>query len=108
MIKEFKKFLFRGNVIDLLVGVVIGSAFGAMVNAFVTDLVTPFIAFIIKIPDLSKLEVKIGGSTFLYGHFLNTVISFLLVGSVIFFFIVKPINAIMARVGKREEKKLEK
>lgn len=101
MLEEFKKFLFRGNVVDLLVGVVIGGSFGALVNAFVADFVTPLIAVLIKVPDLSKLSFAINGSTFAYGHFLNVGISFLLVASVIFFFIVKPINAIMSKVNKK-------
>lgn len=105
MIKEFKKFLFRGNVIDLLVGVVIGSSFGALVNAFVTDLVTPLIAVVIKVPDLSKLTFTINESVFTYGHFINIVISFVLVAGVIFFFIVKPINVFMARKNKQAEVK---
>ncbi|MDO8660240.1 MAG: large conductance mechanosensitive channel protein MscL [Candidatus Parcubacteria bacterium] len=101
MLEEFKKFLFRGNVIDLLVGVVIGTSFGAMVNAFVIDFVMPFIGALVKIPDFSKLEFVVNGSTFAYGHFLNTIISFILIASVIFFFIVKPINAIMSKVNKK-------
>ncbi|MBU0999003.1 large conductance mechanosensitive channel protein MscL [Patescibacteria group bacterium] len=105
MINEFKKFLFRGNVVDLLVGVVIGSSFGALVNAFVADLVTPFIGVIIKIPDLSKLTFTINGSIFTYGHLINVAISFVLVAGVIFFFIVKPINVIMARNSKKAETK---
>lgn len=100
MIEEFKKFLFRGNVIDLLVGVVIGGSFGALVNAFVTDLVTPLIAVVIKVPDLSELSFTINESVFTYGHFINIAISFVLVAGVIFFFIVKPINVIMARKNK--------
>lgn len=100
MIKEFKKFLFRGNVVDLLVGVVIGTSFGSLVNALVSDLVTPFIAIVVKVPDLSKLTFSINGSVFMYGHLLNTAISFFLVAGVIFFFIVKPINVIMAKDDK--------
>ncbi|HTE48562.1 MAG TPA: large conductance mechanosensitive channel protein MscL [Candidatus Paceibacterota bacterium] len=103
MIKEFKKFLFRGNVVDLLVGVVIGTSFGALVNAFVSDLITPFIAIVIKIPDLSKLTFSINGSIFMYGHLINVAISFILVAGVIFYFIVKPISVIMARNAKKSE-----
>jgi large conductance mechanosensitive channel len=105
MIEEFKKFLFRGNVIDLLVGVVIGTSFGALVNAFVADFVTPLISAIIKIPDFGKLVFVVNGSTFAYGHFINIAISFILVAGVIFFFIVKPINVIMTRAAKRAELK---
>lgn len=100
MIKEFKKFLFRGNVVDLLVGVVIGTSFGSLVNALVSDLLTPFIAVVIKVPDFSKLTFSINGSVFMYGHFINTGVSFFLVAGVIFFFIVKPINIIMTKDDK--------
>ncbi|MEI6280836.1 MAG: large conductance mechanosensitive channel protein MscL [bacterium] len=105
MINEFKKFLFRGNVIDLLVGVVIGSSFGALVNAFIVDLITPLIGVMIKVPDFSKLTFTINGSVFMYGHLINVTISFVLVAGVIFFFIVKPINVIMAKKNKEEEVK---
>jgi large conductance mechanosensitive channel len=103
MINEFKKFLFRGNVVDLLVGVVIGTSFGALVNAFVIDLISPLITAIIKVPDFSKLVFVINGSTFTYGHFINTFMSFILVAVVIFFFIVKPINIIATRNNKKPE-----
>ncbi len=106
MLDEFKKFLFRGNVIDLLVGVVIGSSFGGLVNAFVSDFVTPFISVVIKVPDLSGKVFVVNESVFRYGHFINTSISFVLVAGVIFFFIVKPINIIMARKSKGGEKNL--
>lgn len=103
MIEEFKKFLFRGNVVDLLVGVVIGTSFGSLVNAFVADFITPLISAIIRIPDFSKLVFVVNGSTFTYGHFLNVGISFILVAGVIFFFIVKPINVIVSRNIKESE-----
>ncbi|MBI3888930.1 large conductance mechanosensitive channel protein MscL [Candidatus Nomurabacteria bacterium] len=105
MLKEFKQFLLRGNVVDLLVGVVIGSSFGALVGAFVSDFVTPFIAAIIKIPDFSKLSFSLNGSVFMYGHFLNTAISFVLVAGVIFLFIVKPVNIFMSKKNKQPEEK---
>lgn len=100
MLKEFKKFLFRGNVVDLLVGVVIGTSFGALVNAFVSDLITPLIGVVIKVPDMSKLTFTINESIFMYGHFINIAISFVLVAGIIFFFIVKPINVIMTKKDK--------
>ena len=90
MIKEFKQFLLRGNVVDLAVGVVIGSAFGAVVDALVSNLLTPFISAIAKVPDFSNLLFTINGSQFRYGIFLNALISFILVAAAIFFFIVKP------------------
>ena len=101
MIGEFKRFLLRGNVIDLAVAVVIGAAFGAVVTALVEDLVTPLLAAIGGQPDFSGLNFTINGSTFLYGHFLNAVISFVLISAVIFFFVVMPMNQLIAR-SRRE------
>jgi large conductance mechanosensitive channel len=100
MLKEFKQFLLRGNAVDLAVGVVIGAAFGTVVNAIVTDLLTPFIAAIAKVPDFSGLAFTINGSRFMYGHFLNAVISFVLVAASVFFFVVKPMNMLTARTKK--------
>lgn len=100
MLKEFKQFLLRGNVVDLAVGVVIGAAFGTIVTSVVTDLLTPLIAAIAKIPDFNGLIFKINGSEFRYGHFINTLISFLLVASSVFFFVVKPMNILIARSRK--------
>lgn len=100
MLKEFKQFLLRGNVVDLAVGVVIGAAFGSVVTALVTDLLTPLISAIAKVPDFGGLEFTINGSKFAYGHFLNTLISFLLVATAIFFFVVKPMNVLVSRSHK--------
>ncbi|MES2088323.1 MAG: large conductance mechanosensitive channel protein MscL [Patescibacteria group bacterium] len=100
MLKEFKKFLLRGNVVDLAVGVVIGAAFGTVVTALVSDLLTPLISAIAKLPDFSGLVFTLNGSEFKYGHFLNAVISFVLVSASIFFFIVKPMNVLVARSRK--------
>ena len=97
MLKEFREFVLRGNVVDLAVAVVIGAAFGAVVNAFVKDLVTPLIAAIGGKPDFSALSFEINDSKFLYGDFINVVLSFLIIAAVIFFFVVKPLNALMAR-----------
>jgi large conductance mechanosensitive channel len=97
MFKEFKQFLLRGNVVDLAVGVVIGAAFGAVVTALVTDLLTPFVAAVAKVPDFSGLMFKLNGSKFMYGHFINAVISFVLVSAAVFFFVVKPINLLVER-----------
>jgi len=101
MLKEFKQFLLRGNVVDLAVGVVVGAAFGTLVTALVSDLLTPFIAAVAKVPDFGDLSFTLNGSKFMYGHFINTVISFLLVASAIFFFVVKPMNVLIAR-SRRE------
>jgi len=74
MLKEFKQFLFRGNVVDLAVGVVIGAAFGTVVTALVTDLLTPLIGAIAKVPDFGGLSFILNGSQFMYGHFINALI----------------------------------
>ena len=97
----FKKFLLRGNVVDLAVAVVIGAAFSAVVTALVADLITPLIAAIGGKPDFSGLSFTINGSKFRYGDFINAVISFLIIAAVIFFLVVKPLNALQAR--RREE-----
>lgn len=103
MIKEFRQFLLRGNVVDLAVAVVIGVAFGAVVTAFVADLITPLIAAIFGKPSFSGLTFTINGSRFLYGEFLNAVLSFVLVAAAIFFVVVKPMNALAARRARAED-----
>ncbi len=100
MLKDFKQFLLRGNVVDLAVGVVVGSAFGAIVSALVADLLTPLIAAIAKVPDFSGLVFTLNGSKFMYGHFINSLISFLLVAGSVFFFVVKPMNILIAKSRK--------
>ena len=96
MLNEFKQFLLRGNVVDLAVGVVIGAAFGSVVTALVKDILTPLIAAIAKVPDFSGLYFTLNGSQFMYGDFINALISFLLVASAIFFFVIKPMNLLIA------------
>ena len=100
MLKGFRDFLFRGNVVDLAVAVVIGGAFGAIVTALVKDLLTPLIAAIVGKPDFSALTFTINNSKFLYGDFINAVVSFLLVGSAIYFFVIVPMNAVTARMRR--------
>lgn len=100
MLKEFKQFLLRGNVVDLAVGVVIGAAFGTIVTALVSDLLTPLVAAIVKTPDFGGLVFTINGSKFMYGHFLNALVSFVLVAASVFFFVVKPMNLLIARSRK--------
>ena len=100
--KEFKQFLLRGNVVDLAVGVVVGAAFGTIVTALVSDLLTPLIAAIAKVPDFGGLYFTINGSQFMYGHFMNTRISFLLVAGAVFFFVVKPMNILIAKSRKEQ------
>ena len=97
MLKEFREFILRGNLIDLAVAVVLGTAFGVVVAALVSDLITPIIAAIGGKPDFSDLTFTINGSEFKYGHFINAVISFLIVAAAVFFLVVKPVNALMAR-----------
>ena len=101
MFEEFKKFALRGNVVDLAVAVVIGVAFAALVTAFVEDLITPLIAAIIGEPDFSGITFEINGSVFRIGSFINALIAFLSVAVVIFFFVVKPMNLLLAR-SRRE------
>lgn len=100
MLKEFKQFLLRGNVVDLAVGVVVGAAFGTIITALVSDLLTPLIAALVKVPDFSGLKFELNGSQFMYGHFINALISFLLIASAVFFFVVKPMNMLIAKSRK--------
>ena len=97
ILNEFKAFLFRGNLIDMAVGIVIGLAFAALVTAFVADLITPIIAAIFGSHDFSQLTFTINGSTFKYGDFINALITFASVAAAIFFFVVKPVNSLTAR-----------
>jgi len=99
-LKGFRAFLLRGNVVDLAVAVVIGAAFGAIVEAFVKDLVTPLIAAIGGKPDFASLSFTINNSKLLYGDFLNALIAFVLIAAVIYYFVVLPINALIARSRK--------
>lgn len=97
MAGDFKKFLLRGNVVDLAVGIVIGAAFGALVTGLVKDLITPIIAAIIGKPDFSALTFTINGSHFYYGDFINVLIAFISIAAAVFFFVVQPVNAMTAR-----------
>jgi large conductance mechanosensitive channel len=94
---EFKAFLFRGNVVDLAVAVVLGVAFGAVVTALVADILTPIIALIFGKQDFSALSFTINNSHFLYGAFINALIAFVTIAAAIFFFVVKPLNVLAAR-----------
>ncbi len=98
--KGFRDFILRGNVVDLAVGVMIGAAFGTVVNSLVKDLMTPLIAAIVHQPDFSALTFTINGSKFLYGDFLNALIAFIIVAATIYFFVVMPVNKLMARFKK--------
>jgi large conductance mechanosensitive channel len=100
LLKDFKQFLLRGNVVDMAVGIVIGVVFGSVITALVSDLLTPLIAAIAKVPDFSGLFFTLNGSQFKYGHFVNAIISFILVAAAIFFFVVKPMNMLIAKSRK--------
>lgn len=96
MFKEFRDFIMRGNVVDLAVGIVIGVAFGAIVSAFVDDILSPLLG-LFGAPDFAQNTLVIGGATILYGAFIDSVVSFLLIALAVFFFVVKPMNRMAAR-----------
>ena len=102
MLKGFKTFLMRGNVVDLAVAVVIGGAFGVVVAALVKDLLTPLIAAIIGKPDFSAIQFTVNESKFLIGDFVNATISFVLVAAAIYFFVVAPMNMVNERRRRGE------
>jgi len=106
--KGFRDFILRGNVVDLAVGVVVGAAFGAVVSSLVKDILTPFIAAIVQQPDFSKLQFTLHGSVFMYGDFLNALLSFIIVSATIYFFVVLPINKTIKRFKKPAEPEPEK
>jgi large conductance mechanosensitive channel len=97
LLRDFKTFLLRGNVVDLAVAVVVGAAFGAVITALVRDLLTPIIALIVGKPNFSNLSFTINSSHFLYGDFINFLISFISIAAAVFFFVVQPVNALMRR-----------
>lgn len=103
MLHDFKKFILRGNVVDLAVAVVVGAAFGAIVTSFVKDLVTPLIAAVGGKPDFSNLFITINHSELKYGDFINTIVSFLIIATVIFFFVVQPINKLLSHLNPSED-----
>ena len=102
MLKGFREFMLKGNVVDLAVAVVMGAAFGSVVTALVKDLLTPLIAAVVGKPSFEHLQFTLNHSTFLYGEFLNAVISFLLVGAAVYFFVMVPMKAVLERVKKPE------
>lgn len=102
MIKGFRQFILRGNVVDMAVGVVIGAAFATVVTAFTRDLLTPLIAAIAGKPDFSTIKFTVNGSIFAIGDFINAAISFLLVAAAVYFFVVTPVNALVSRMRKAE------
>jgi large conductance mechanosensitive channel len=100
MLSGFKQFILRGNVVDMAVGLVIGAAFGGVVSSLVKSLIEPLIALLVGKPDFSALAVTIGKTPFPYGVFLTAVVNFLLIAAAIYFFVVVPINALVARMRK--------
>ena len=110
MLKEFRKFILRGNVVDLAVGIVIGAAFTSVVNALVKDVITPLIALIYNDKQFSDNFVTIHNTQFLYGDLLNNLISFVIVAAVVFFIVVEPINKLtdLASRGKGDKEPTEK
>jgi len=103
MLRGFQKFILRGNVVDLAVGVVVGAAFSNFVNALVKDLLTPLIAAIFKVPNFSALTFRLNGSVFLYGDLLNAFISLLIVSATVYFLVVLPINSLLAKLKKEPD-----
>lgn len=100
MLQGFKKFLLRGNVVDLAVAVVIGAAFGAVITSLVTNVFTPLIAAVGGKPDFSELSVTVNNSKIMYGSFLNAVISFVMIAAAVYFFVVAPVNAYTERKNR--------
>ena len=98
MLNDFKKFILRGNVVDMAVGVVIGAAFASVVSALTKDLLTPLIAAVVGKPDFSAISVTVNGSVFALGDFINAAVAFFLAASAVFFFVVMPVNSLLARV----------
>jgi large conductance mechanosensitive channel len=96
----FKQFLLRGNVVDLAVGVVVGAAFGTVVSAFVKDMMTPLLAAVVRKPDFSAFSFTINNSKFLYGDFLNAVVSFVIIATAVYYLVVLPINALVSRAHR--------
>jgi large conductance mechanosensitive channel len=105
MLKDFRDFILRGNLVDLAVAVVIGTAFGAVVTALVADIITPLIAAIGGKPDFSGLAFTVNKSHFLYGAFINAIVSFLIIAAVVFFLVIQPVNRLMER--RRTEPEVE-
>lgn len=102
MLKEFRAFIFKGNVVDLSVAVVVGAAFGAVVTAFTTDLLNPLIAAVVGKPDFSRFNLTLNHSQLNYGLFLNALISFVLIAAAVYFFVVAPMNSLMKRLHTLE------
>lgn len=100
MLSGFKSFILRGNVVDLAIGVVIGAAFSGVVSSLVADVIMPLVAAAFKQPDFSAIAIHINVSAIMLGKFANSLVTFLIVSAVIYFFVVLPLNKLMARAGK--------
>ncbi|MFY9644400.1 MAG: large conductance mechanosensitive channel protein MscL [Terriglobales bacterium] len=100
MLSGFKQFILRGNVVDMAVGLVIGGAFGTIVTALVKDLINPLIALLVGKPDFTEIKFTVGSTLFPVGDFITAVVSFVLVAAAVYFFVVTPINALIARTRK--------
>jgi large conductance mechanosensitive channel len=103
MIKDFRKFVLRGNVVDLAVAVVVGSAFNTIVQSFVKDLITPLVAAIDGKPNFANLYITLHHSRLMYGDFVNNIVSFLIIATTVFFFVVQPLNKLMAKLNPKDE-----
>jgi large conductance mechanosensitive channel len=106
VIREFRDFILRGNLVELAVAFVMGLAFAALVSSFVDDLILPIVAMIFGQPDFSGLDFTINDAVFRYGAFLTALITFLTTAAALFFFVVKPVNAAMARVRRPDEEEI--
>lgn len=102
MLRDFKAFVMRGNVVDLAVGIVIGVAFATLIGSLVNNMLTPLFAIPGEV-DFSDLSARVGGGTFKYGQFLNDLISFVIIAAAVFFFVVRPLNALVNRQGDGSE-----
>jgi len=107
VLKDFREFIMRGNLVELAVAVVVGTAFAAVIAALVKDLITPLIAAVGGKPDFSDLKFEINGSQFLYGDFINALLSFLIVAAVVFFLVIRPMNQLVARMRTAPEEEEE-
>lgn len=99
----FKNFLLRGNVVDLAVAVVVGAAFGAVVSAMVEDFITPLISLFGGLPDFSSLHVTVGRAVFRYGHFVNALLTFVVIAAVVYFLVVLPMERLRQRISRDED-----
>jgi len=103
MLDGFKKFILRGNVVDMAVGVVVGAAFGTVVTSITKGVLTPLIGAVVRLPNFSEIKFHLHGSEFLIGDVMNAVIAFLLIAAAVYFFVVVPINWLLARMHKEEQ-----